>query len=149
MKFQQALIATILKDSDVFKIKSRSTYDEGRKEWSIPSFLLNDKKADVSFPTINARQRVDEMKEQRQLQFEDDDSGSQGRKLGNFHGNSTATDSIYPSGKKTRLDDDKAYQTKSDFGGGQTRISHHKDVSPTQVTQGGSMDMIGDRRKSY
>ena len=53
----------MLKDSDVFKIKSRSTYDEGRKEWTVPSFLLSDKKAEVSFPTINARQRVDEMKD--------------------------------------------------------------------------------------
>lgn len=52
LKFANTLIASILKDSDLFKIKQRSVWDEGRKEWSIPSFLLNDKKSEVNFPSI-------------------------------------------------------------------------------------------------
>jgi hypothetical protein len=59
LKFSNALLANVFKESDIFKIKQRSNFDENKKEWTIPVFLLADKKSDISFPTINGKQRVD------------------------------------------------------------------------------------------
>jgi hypothetical protein len=42
-------------------------WDEGRKEWSIPSFILTDKKADISFPNISGKSRVEQLKEERNI----------------------------------------------------------------------------------
>lgn len=44
LKFSNALLSTMLKDSDIYKIKQKSAWDEGRKEWTVPAFLLSDKK---------------------------------------------------------------------------------------------------------
>jgi len=55
LKFANALLGTMLKESDIYKIKQRSGWDENKKEWTVPAFLLTDKKADVSFPTINGK----------------------------------------------------------------------------------------------
>jgi len=43
-KFQAALIANMLKDGDVFKIKQKSSYQEERKEWTVPHFIISEKK---------------------------------------------------------------------------------------------------------
>jgi hypothetical protein len=49
----------MLKDGDVFKIKQKSQYQEERKEWIVPHFIISEKKQDVAFPTINGKSRVD------------------------------------------------------------------------------------------
>ena len=67
LKFSNALISTLLKDSDLIKLKQRSVWDECRKEWSIPSFILTDKKADISFPNISGKSRVEQLKEERNI----------------------------------------------------------------------------------
>lgn len=59
LKFSNALLASMLKESDIYKIKQKSAWDEFRKEWTVPAFILTDKKQDVSFPTINGKQRVE------------------------------------------------------------------------------------------
>jgi hypothetical protein len=48
-----------MKDSDIHKVRQRSVWNENSKEWQIPSFILSDKKAEISFPTIGGKQRVD------------------------------------------------------------------------------------------
>ena len=58
LKFANAIVGTVLKESDLMKIKQRSVWNEGQKEWSVPSFLIQDKKADCNFPTINGRVRA-------------------------------------------------------------------------------------------
>lgn len=55
LKFSNALLASMLKESDIYKIKQKSAWDEIRKEWTVPAFILTDKKQDVSFPTINGK----------------------------------------------------------------------------------------------
>lgn len=65
MKFSNALLNNMLREADIYKIKQRSSWDESRKEWTVPAFLLQDKKTDVSFPTINARQRVEQVRDER------------------------------------------------------------------------------------
>ena len=71
MKFSNAVVSIMLKESDLFKIRQKSVFDEGKKEWTIPNFILNDKKTDITLPTINAKQRVEQTKEDRNVQFDD------------------------------------------------------------------------------
>jgi hypothetical protein len=56
----------------------------------VPYFLLTDKKADMAFPTINAKQRIDQVREDRSVTFEraGSDVGSQKSLFGNFGGHS-------------------------------------------------------------
>ncbi len=65
LKFSNGVVSIMLKDSDLFKIRQKSAFDEGRKEWTIPNFILSDKKTDITLPTINAKQRVEQSKEDR------------------------------------------------------------------------------------
>jgi len=67
LQFSNVLVSNMLKESDIFKIKQRSSWDESRKEWSVPSFILTDKKTDVSFPTISGKARVDQVKDERNI----------------------------------------------------------------------------------
>lgn len=67
LKFSNSLLSNMLKESDIFKIKQRSVWDESKKEWSIPSFLLTEKKSDISFPTINAKQRIEQQRDNRSI----------------------------------------------------------------------------------
>lgn len=60
----------MLKESDLFKIRQKSVFDEGKKEWTIPNFILSDKKTDITLPTINAKQRVEQSKEERQVHMD-------------------------------------------------------------------------------
>lgn len=125
IKFSNGLLGQLLKDSDLFKIKQKSAFIEDRKEWVIPQFILADKKGDVSFPTINAKQRVDQLRDDRSIQFERDasDTRSQGaRWQSNFHG-STLTNSVYDGQRTKNPLEDNNYYTKSDFGGEKMRNS--------------------------
>ena len=90
LKFQSSLLNAMLKDSDLFKIRQRSSWNEETKEWSVPHFLLTDKKTDVAFPTINAKQRVDQVREDRSVTFDraGSDVGSHKSWFGNLGGHS-------------------------------------------------------------
>lgn len=70
LKFANSLLAVMLKESDIYKIKQKSSWDENRKEWTVPNFLLTEKKQDVTFPTINGKQRTEQVREERHIQFD-------------------------------------------------------------------------------
>lgn len=135
----------MLKESDIYKIKQKSAWDENRKEWTVPAFILTDKKQDVSFPTINGKQRVEQVRDERSIQFDGQfsDSKSQGRQLGNFQ-NSTATNSIYGPKHNSSLIEDENFKTKSDFGG-----DRHGNGTQVAPLGGNSVDMVSDRRNNY
>lgn len=63
-----------MKDSDIHKARQRSVWNENSKEWQIPSFILSDKKAEISFPTISGKQRVDQAREDKSIVFDRDGS---------------------------------------------------------------------------
>jgi len=64
----------MLSASDQYKIRQKSTWDDPTKTWTIPHFITVDKKSDIAFPTINAKQRVDQSKEDKEISFESDDN---------------------------------------------------------------------------
>lgn len=134
MKFSSAIVSMMLKDSDLFKIRQKSVFDEGKKEWTVPNFILTDKKTDITLPTINAKQRVEQTKEDRNVQLEDHDSEtfSQGRVRGNFNATKPRLDSNPPSSNKyqtAREDADRHHQqSKHEFAiGDRNRVSAHKE----------------------
>ena len=58
IKFFERVVQIMLNDSDQYKLKQRSTWDEDSREWSIPLFILNKMQDEVAFPTIGAKARV-------------------------------------------------------------------------------------------
>jgi hypothetical protein len=49
----------LLSENELYKLHQKSKWDDERGDWSIPLFTFNPKAKDISFPTINAKQRVD------------------------------------------------------------------------------------------
>ena len=59
----------MLNETDQYKLKQRSTWDEDSREWSIPLFILNKIQDEVAFPTIGAKARVQQARNDRNLAF--------------------------------------------------------------------------------
>ena len=70
----------------------KDDWDEEKADWTIPFFTFNPKEKVIAFPTINAKQRVEQMKEDRELNIDEgqDDSAAADpaifRKQGAFKG---------------------------------------------------------------
>lgn len=45
----------MLKNTDQYKLRQKASWDENKKEWNIPYFILGAKKDDIQFPNINAK----------------------------------------------------------------------------------------------
>jgi len=93
VKFSNKVMGILLSEHELYKLHQRSKWDDERGDWTIPMFTFNPKAKDISFPTINAKARVDQAKEERELNIlggEEDDGGrnndSNFRKAGNFKG---------------------------------------------------------------
>lgn len=71
VKFSNKVIGILLSDNELYKLNEKSKWDEERGEWTIPMFTLNSKSKEISFPTINAKQRVEQMKEDRDIFFDE------------------------------------------------------------------------------
>lgn len=86
----------LLSEHELYKLHQKSKWLDEKGDWDIPMFTFNPKAKDISFPTINARARVDQAKEERELQLlgagDDgaDDAGRNAdsgfRQAGNFKG---------------------------------------------------------------
>ena len=61
----------LLSENELYKLHQKSNWDDEKLEWKIPYFAFNPKAKDLSFPTINAKQRVDQIKEDRDMTFDD------------------------------------------------------------------------------
>lgn len=67
VKFSNKVISILLTDHELYKLNEKAKWDDERLEWNIPLFTLNTKTREIAFPTINAKQRVEQMKEDRDL----------------------------------------------------------------------------------
>ena len=72
IKFNERLVQIMLNESDLYKLRQRSTWDEDTRDWSIPLFILSKIQDDAAFPTIGAKARVEQSRDERQLQFPDE-----------------------------------------------------------------------------
>ena len=59
IKFNERLVQIMLNESDLYKLRQRSTWDEDTRDWSIPLFILSKIQDDAAFPTIGAKARVE------------------------------------------------------------------------------------------
>ena len=57
----------MLTENELYKLQSRAKWDDERGDWSIPLFTFNPKSKDISFPTINAKSRIEQAKDEREL----------------------------------------------------------------------------------
>jgi len=59
----------MLNEQDQYKLRQRSSWDEDTRDWTIPLFILNKIQDEVAFPTIGAKARVQQAKDERTLLF--------------------------------------------------------------------------------
>ena len=78
----------LLSENELYKLHQRSKWDDERGDWTIPLFTFNPKSKDISFPSINAKSRVDQAKDERELTIVgpevNDYDDQQFRQPGNF-----------------------------------------------------------------
>lgn len=93
MKFSTKVMGILLTDNELYKLNEKAKWDEEKLDWQIPYFSFNHKSREVSFPTINAKQRADQLKEDRDLIIDENqtnpDREESFRKQGNFGGGTT------------------------------------------------------------
>ena len=73
VKFSNKVMSILLSENELQKLHQRSKWDDERGDWSIPFFTFNHRTKDIAFPTINAKQRVEQTKEERELRIQGDD----------------------------------------------------------------------------
>ena len=62
----------MLNESDQYKLRQRSTWDEDTREWKVPLFIFNKVQDEVAFPTLGAKARVQQARDDRHLAFPSD-----------------------------------------------------------------------------
>ncbi|CDW75636.1 kinesin motor domain containing protein [Stylonychia lemnae] len=72
VKFANKIMQILLSENESYKIKQRSQWDENKQDWKVPLFFLVPYQKDVQFPNINAQSRVNQAKDDRDIQFEDE-----------------------------------------------------------------------------
>ena len=63
-------MSMMFSDNEIYKLHQRAKWDEEKADWTIPFFTFNPKEKVIAFPTINAKQRVEQMKEDRELNID-------------------------------------------------------------------------------
>ena len=83
----------MLSESDRIKIRQKSSWDENSKTWQLPYFVVHERKGDITFPTINGQQRVEQHRRDQQVKVEAAscrDEMSQGRQFNGLGADATA-----------------------------------------------------------
>ncbi len=74
IKFYRQVVDMVMKPEELAKLKSKSSYDDGMNEWSIPVFLL--KAREVALPSLSIKKQaaefMDAQKNERIVVYEDD-----------------------------------------------------------------------------
>ena len=60
VKFSNKVMSIQLSENELYKLHQRSKWDEEKYDWNIPYFTFNPKSKDIQFPSINAKQRVEQ-----------------------------------------------------------------------------------------
>ncbi len=79
MKFSNKVVSMVLNENELYKVRDRARWDEERNDWKIPWFYVNHKEEEIAFPTINARDRVQQARGENEVTFnggEDPRAGS-------------------------------------------------------------------------
>ena len=66
----------LLSENELYKLHQRSKWDDEKGDWSIPHFTFNPKSKDVAFPTINAKARNEQQKDDREIAIHENNEQS-------------------------------------------------------------------------
>lgn len=69
IKFNENVVKIMLTENDQYKLRDKSTWDEDNRDWTVPLFILHKMQDEVAFPTIGAKARVEQAREERTIQF--------------------------------------------------------------------------------
>lgn len=75
--FYKAVVDTLMTDSNLYKIKSKSQYDDERAEWVVPPFVLKGKQ--INLPKLGlqkAKQFIEEEKQNHDVAFKESPTDS-------------------------------------------------------------------------
>ena len=61
IKFYRQVVEMVMKQEEIAKLKSKSSYDDGMNEWAIPVFLL--KAREVALPSLSIKKQAQEFME--------------------------------------------------------------------------------------
>jgi len=70
----------LLSEHELYKLHQRSKWDDEKGDWAIPHFTFNPKTKDVAFPTINAKARNEQQKDDREIAIHDANNNQSSRK---------------------------------------------------------------------
>ena len=82
LKFYRKMVQMLMKEEDIARIKSKSSYDDNQDDWVVPPFMLKAK--EVTLPQLkkNGYDVMEQEKENRELaleggddSYEDEDDG--------------------------------------------------------------------------
>lgn len=76
IKFNEKVVQIMLTENDQYKLRERSTWDEDTRDWTVPLFLLHKMQDEVAFPTIGAKARVEQVREEREMTFPGESGGA-------------------------------------------------------------------------
>ena len=69
MKFNDKVINMMLSENEKYKLRSRAQWSDSLQDYTIPQFIFSPKESTISFPNLNKQSRVEQSKEERQLDF--------------------------------------------------------------------------------
>jgi len=150
-------MSILLSDNELYKLHQRSKWNDEKGDWAIPHFTFNPKSKDLAFPTIHAKQRVDQQKEERDIAIEEEEEvdEAQFRKQGGF-ANKQKTDVKRRATDHTSDDSSQAEDSPTD---GNNSLKN-RDTSVKKAKNGGSVnsltkppikgkEIIPERRRKY
>jgi hypothetical protein len=77
-------MSILLSENELYKLHQRSKWDDEKGDWTIPHFTFNPKTKDVAFPTINAKARNEQQKDDREIAiYEHNDQNTSRKKTTN------------------------------------------------------------------
>ena len=112
VKFSNKVMSILLSENELYKLHEKSKWDDEKEEWKIPFFAFNPKSKDLSFPTINAKQRVEQVKDERELFIDDNKTAKKeettfdAKKPSAFGGQLSQKNSLEASSKRKKDSDD-------------------------------------------
>lgn len=60
----------MLSENELYKLHQKCKWDDDKNDWTIPMFTFNLKNKDISFPSINAKARVEQGKDEREINIQ-------------------------------------------------------------------------------
>jgi hypothetical protein len=121
LDFYKAVVNTLMKEDELYKVKAKSRYDMENNKWTVPAFTF--KAETVNFPKLNInrmRDLINTEKENNKVEFKDNDDMRQTMSKAHATGglkslNSSSPDSYQNTGDSEDKENDLVSPTRLQF----------------------------------